>query len=192
MSSLLLDENSSDEENENDVNVNNNNNNNVDSSDALLASLRDYPDANTFRILLVTDTHLGYQETNEIRCYDSFNAFDEALSIGNEYHCDMVLHSGDLYHQNRPSRFCRIQAAKILRKHCLGNKPIHFQIVSDQSRSFVGNQHVNFEDPNYNISLPMFIIHGNHDDPAGKIRDREKDICVLSLFFCSVFFGNQP
>ena len=26
---------------------------------------------------------------------------------------------------------------------------------------------VNYEDPNYNISIPIFLIHGNHDDPAG-------------------------
>ena len=26
---------------------------------------------------------------------------------------------------------------------------------------------VNYEDPNYNIQLPVFSIHGNHDDPAG-------------------------
>jgi DNA repair exonuclease SbcCD nuclease subunit len=26
---------------------------------------------------------------------------------------------------------------------------------------------VNFDDPNLNVSLPVFIIHGNHDDPAG-------------------------
>jgi hypothetical protein len=25
---------------------------------------------------------------------------------------------------------------------------------------------VNFEDPNYNIDLPVFSIHGNHDDPS--------------------------
>ena len=28
-------------------------------------------------------------------------------------------------------------------------------------------QTVNFEDPNYNVQLPVFSIHGNHDDPAG-------------------------
>lgn len=27
---------------------------------------------------------------------------------------------------------------------------------------------VNYLDPNYNIGLPVFSIHGNHDDPAGK------------------------
>jgi hypothetical protein len=24
----------------------------------------------------------------------------------------------------------------------------------------------NFEDPNYNIDLPVFTVHGNHDDPS--------------------------
>ena len=26
---------------------------------------------------------------------------------------------------------------------------------------------VNYENPNYNVQLPVFAIHGNHDDPAG-------------------------
>jgi double-strand break repair protein MRE11 len=26
---------------------------------------------------------------------------------------------------------------------------------------------INYEDPNLNISLPVFSIHGNHDDPQG-------------------------
>ena len=29
------------------------------------------------------------------------------------------------------------------------------------------NLTVNYEDPNYNVQLPVFSIHGNHDDPAG-------------------------
>ena len=33
---------------------------------------------------------------------------------------------------------------------------------------------VNYEDPNYNISIPVFSIHGNHDDPAGVRNDQEK------------------
>ncbi|XP_039156199.1 double-strand break repair protein MRE11-like [Eucalyptus grandis] len=27
--------------------------------------------------------------------------------------------------------------------------------------------HVNYEDPHFNVGLPVFSIHGNHDDPAG-------------------------
>ncbi len=36
---------------------------------------------------------------------------------------------------------------------------------------------MNYEDPNYNIALPVFAIHGNHDDPAG--------VCHLCLSFVS-------
>ena len=27
---------------------------------------------------------------------------------------------------------------------------------------------VNYEDPNYNVQLPVFAIHGDHDDPGGE------------------------
>jgi len=27
---------------------------------------------------------------------------------------------------------------------------------------------VNYLDPNYNIAIPVFSVHGNHDDPAGQ------------------------
>ena len=26
---------------------------------------------------------------------------------------------------------------------------------------------VNFDSPDYNIAMPIFSIHGNHDDPTG-------------------------
>lgn len=28
---------------------------------------------------------------------------------------------------------------------------------------------MNYQDPNLNISIPVFSIHGNHDDPTGVI-----------------------
>eukprot|EP01083_Nonionella_stella_P057814 151621_1 len=152
------------------ANSNHNNSNNgdidVEASEAL-NSLSEYPDKDTFRILIVTDTHLGHLERDEVRRYDSFRAFDEALSVGKQYNVDFVLHAGDLFDKNQPSRFCMVKTLQILRKHCLGNKPIHFQVVSDQSQNFPSTGRVNYEDPNYNISLPIFIQHGNHDDPAG-------------------------
>lgn len=30
--------------------------------------------------------------------------------------------------------------------------------------------HVNYEDPHFNVGLPVFTIHGNHDDPAGVVQ----------------------
>ena len=36
---------------------------------------------------------------------------------------------------------------------------------------------VNYEDPNYNISIPVFSIHGNHDDPAG-VRNYHENMSI--------------
>lgn len=35
---------------------------------------------------------------------------------------------------------------------------------------------VNYMDPNLNVSLPVFSIHGNHDDPSG-----DGNLCALDL-----------
>ena len=48
---------------------------------------------------------------------------------------------------------------------------------------------VNYEDPNYNISLPVLTIHGNHDDPAGAENLSAVDIlstCRLLNYFGKV------
>ena len=37
----------------------------------------------------------------------------------------------------------------------------------------------NYEDPNYNIELPVFSIHGNHDDPS---REGARRVSAASLF----------
>ena len=34
----------------------------------------------------------------------------------------------------------------------------------------------NYEDPNCNVSLPVFSIHGNHDDPAGEANLSAMDV----------------
>ena len=33
-----------------------------------------------------------------------------------------------------------------------------------EARAF---NHVNYEDPDINVAIPVFSIHGNHDDPSG-------------------------
>ena len=40
---------------------------------------------------------------------------------------------------------------------------------------------VNYEDPNYNVAMPVFIIHGNHDDPTG-VRILASLISCLNLY----------
>ena len=122
------------------------------------------------RVLIASDTHLGYAERDPIRKDDSFESFAEVFKLANEHRVDMVLLAGDLFHDNKPSRRALQRCMEIMREHCLGNRPVELEVVSDQQSNF-HCQHrqgrVNFEDPNYNVQLPVFSIHGNHDDPAG-------------------------
>lgn len=57
---------------------------------------------------------------------------------------------------------------ELLRKYCLGTKEIKIQFLSDPEVIFrhCAYKTVNYEDPNLNISMPIFSIHGNHDDPS--------------------------
>lgn len=46
---------------------------------------------------------------------------------------------------------------------------------------------VNFEDPNLNVGLPIFTIHGNHDDPTGV--DSLSAVDLLSTAGLVNYFG---
>lgn len=45
-----------------------------------------------------------------------------------------------------------------------------FEYLGDPKLDFHGQENpcVNYYNPNMNIDLPVFTIHGNHDDPIGK------------------------
>lgn len=82
----------------------------------------------------------------------------------------------------------------ILRRHTMGPNPVSFQIVSDQNANFRSsvNKCVNYEDPYVSVDLPIFSIHGNHDDPT---RDGGSDmLAALDLLAVSNlvnYFGRQ-
>lgn len=125
-------------------------------------------DPDTLRILLSTDNHLGYAERDNIRGMDSFAAFEEVLYTAKRFRCDMVLIAGDLFHDNRPSRRTLHKTMEILRRYCMGPDAVKLEIMSDsatQFRSAVSGL-ANYQDPNYAVHLPIFSIHGNHDDPS--------------------------
>jgi double-strand break repair protein MRE11 len=46
---------------------------------------------------------------------------------------------------------------------------------------------VNFDNPNLNIGLPVFTIHGNHDDPSGA--DNLSAVDLLSTCGLVNYFG---
>jgi double-strand break repair protein MRE11 len=104
---------------------------------------------------------------------------------------DMVLLAGDLFHDNKPSRKALFQVMRSLRMNCLGEKPCELEMLSDASDIFEGAfAHVNYEDPDINVAIPVFSIHGNHDDPSG-----DGHFCSLDLLQVSGllnYFGRTP
>jgi double-strand break repair protein MRE11 len=140
---------------------------------------------NTLKILITTDNHLGYMEKDPERGEDSFIAFEEALEIAQAENVDFVLLGGDLFHENKPSRDCLAKCQKMLRKYCFGKRLINFDVVSDENLNFGHTGFgVNFHDPNLNISMPVFSIHGNHDDPTGA-----QNLCALDILASAGFLN---
>ncbi|KAE9380244.1 putative double-strand break repair protein mus-23 [Stipitochalara longipes BDJ] len=122
----------------------------------------------TIRILVATDSHVGYEERDPIRKDDSWRSFDEVMQLARTQDVDMVLLAGDLFHDNKPSRKSMYQVMRSLRQNCLGEKPCELQLMCDANDIFDGAfTHVNYEDPDINVAIPVFSIHGNHDDPSG-------------------------
>eukprot|EP01067_Filipodium_phascolosomae_P003652 Filipodium_phascolosomae@DN2653_c0_g2_i1.p1 len=81
-----------------------------------------------------------------------------------------------------------VKTMNLLRKYCLGDGPVAVDVISDDASTEAPSQEaasadgahpkisipkngykstVNFKDGNFNVELPLFIIHGNHDDPGG-------------------------
>lgn len=123
-----------------------------------------------------------------MRRHDSFQAFEEICSIAEEKQVDFMLLGGDLFHENKPTRSTLVKAIEILRRYCLNDRPVPFQVVSDQTLNFQNTfGHVNYEDPHFNVGLPVFTIHGNHDDPAGV--DNLSVVDILSACNLVNYFG---
>jgi double-strand break repair protein MRE11 len=103
----------------------------------------------------------------------------------------MILLAGDLFHDNKPSRKAMYKVMRSLRQNCLGEKPCELEFLSDASDIFEGAfPYVNYEDPDINIAIPVFSIHGNHDDPTG-----DGHYCSLDLLQASGllnYFGRIP
>ncbi|KAI0502936.1 double-strand break repair protein mus-23 [Xylaria bambusicola] len=148
-------------------------------------------DADTIRILVATDNHVGYEERDPVRKDDSWKTFDEIMNLAQTEDVDMVLLAGDLFHDNKPSRLSMYHVMRSLRKNCLGMKPCELQFLSDANEVFASAfGHVNYEDPDINISIPVFSIHGNHDDPSG-----QGNYCSLDLLQVAGlvnYYGRTP
>ncbi|KAG8818563.1 meiotic recombination [Serendipita sp. 399] len=91
--------------------------------------------------------------------------------------------AGDLFHENRPSRESLYQTISLLREHTLSDKPVAIELLSDPNDGKAPGYDfpaINYEDPNLNVGIPFFSIHGNHDDPQG-VGGHEGALCALDL-----------
>lgn len=129
-------------------------------------STSQHEDNDTFKILIATDIHLGFKHMDPVRGRDSMKTFEEVLHLAGKNEVDFVLLGGDLFHENKPPRAVMHGCLQLLRKYCVGDSCQSFQILNaDTSGSHPLTNTDN--DPNLNISMPVFSIHGNHDEPTG-------------------------
>jgi double-strand break repair protein MRE11 len=113
------------------------------------------------------------------------------MCLAKEHDVDMVLHAGDLFHENKPSRKSLYHVMRSIRQNCLGEKPCELEMLSDASENFGGIfDHVNYEDEDINIAIPVFAIHGNHDDPSGEGSFSPLDLLQASGLVN--YFGRTP
>ncbi|KAJ0415194.1 Mre11 DNA-binding presumed domain-containing protein [Aspergillus carlsbadensis] len=153
--------------------------------------MADLGDAETIRILVSTDNHVGYNERDPIRGDDSWKSFHEVMCLAKEHDVDMVLLAGDLFHENKPSRKSMYQVMRSIRMNCLGDKPCELELLSDASENFQGAfNHVNYEDLDINVGIPIFSIHGNHDDPSGEGHLAALDLLQVSGLLN--YYGRTP
>lgn len=78
---------------------------------------------------------------------------------------------GDLFHENNPTRETQLKMTRLLRRYCFRDNELGIEFVSDPSINFHHSNFpvVNYEDENLNVGMPVFTIHGNHDDLSGKV-----------------------
>lgn len=129
------------------------------------------------KILITSDNHLGYKERDPVLSMDSFITFEEILCIANIKNVDLIIQGGDLFHENRPSRFTLAQAISCIKRYTFGNRDLNLCC----------NRKLNYEDPNINVAIPIVAIHGNHDDPTGAFSTSALDI--LSSFNLINYLG---
>ena len=118
-------------------------------------------DDEVLRIFITTDNHLGFVEKDPTRGDDSFAVFEECLYQAKAKKTDFMLMAGDMFHENRPSRYTMFSTIELLRKYCVGHDPVYFEILNEQSEIFKSvTKFVNYEDPAHSISLPstLFVL----------------------------------
>lgn len=94
------------------------------------------PDPNTLRVLVATDTHLGFAERDAVRKDDAFAAFEEIFRHAREQKCDCVFMAGDVFDVNKPSRETLVRCMDVLREATRGDGAVRIEVLSDTKENF--------------------------------------------------------
>lgn len=141
------------------------------------------------RFLIASDIHAGYAENKQYIGNDSFETLQEVLNTALEKKADFILlgntynsyfaffdlikfkTAGDLFHENNPTRESQLKVVRLLRRYCLSEGKTTLDFLSDPTINFEHSNFpvVNYLDKNLHVSMPIFTIHGNHDDLSGKV-----------------------
>jgi double-strand break repair protein MRE11 len=118
------------------------------------------------RILITTDNHLGFKEKDTIRGEDSFKAFEDVLDIPSRVDVDLILILGDLFHEANTTlssidRCMSIMQQKVGRMQNYGNV-LDLENLDPLKMDF--------------NTVPVVIIHGNHDPPIGELKTGSLDL----------------
>lgn len=143
-------------------------------------------DDNTFRIMITTDNHIGYKETDSYIDIDSYENFKEVMAICNRLgNVDFMLNSGDLFHDNYFSSKNLNFITNLLVNNCLNDNPITFKTEHKPDSLYL-----NYNDENLNIGLPIFIINGNHDFGNSTGTENVSILKILSNLRLINYLGN--
>lgn len=113
------------------------------------------------------------------------------MKLAKSHDVDMVLLAGDLFHENKPSRKSVYHVMRSLRENCYNDRPCSLELLSDAQENFGGAfPHANYEDMDINVGIPVFSIHGNHDDPSGEGHFAALDI--LQVAGLLNYYGRTP
>eukprot|EP00915_Cephaloidophora_sp_WS-2016_P007274 GHVH01009884.1.p1 GENE.GHVH01009884.1~~GHVH01009884.1.p1 ORF type:complete len:349 (-),score=51.93 GHVH01009884.1:1331-2377(-) len=116
-----------------------------------------------FRFLILTDTHLGYKQDDIARGHISFEQFEEALDLARIFEVDFMVHGGDLFDIAKPNRYALNRAIDAVKQASFGDSRSTLKVELSGKGSVC-----NIDDPSLTVSRPIFMIHGNHDDPIEK------------------------
>eukprot|EP00127_Corallochytrium_limacisporum_P002467 Clim_evm24s128 gene=Clim_evmTU24s128 len=145
-------------------------------------------DDEVIRIFIATDIHIGFKEDDPVRKNDAIMTYEEVLRRAVDENADMVLLGGDLFHDHKPSTKSFQNVMSVMQSWCLGDSDIFLATpLGFDVRAVTCSKDLNWMAGDHNIMMPVFSIHGNHDDPGIDYDSME----VLSRAGLINYFGKQ-